>query len=130
MAKDKYDIGYGKPPKKTRFKPGQSGNPRGRPKESKNTISILKKELDERISLREGDKQLVITKRQAMLRHLINKAVQGDTRAMFFVYQQMVSTDISDSEKEEVVKNISEEDSKILIRFLKENTNNDKKKNK
>ena len=36
MADDKdkrdYEIGYGKPPKQTRFKPGQSGNPRGRPK--------------------------------------------------------------------------------------------------
>lgn len=128
MSKGKYEVGYGKTPKETRFKPGHSGNPRGRPKQSKNTISILKKELDERVSLREGDKQIILTKRQAMLRHLINKAVQGDTRAMFFVYQQMVSTDISDSEKEEVVKNISEEDSKILIRFLKENTNNDKNK--
>ncbi len=42
-----YDVGYRKPPKHTRFKPGQSGNPRGRPKGTKNLKTDLIEELGE-----------------------------------------------------------------------------------
>ena len=42
-----YAVGYGKPPRHSRFEPGQSGNPRGRPPGSKNLSSLLKKALDE-----------------------------------------------------------------------------------
>lgn len=133
MSKDKYEVGYGKTPKETRFKPGQSGNPRGRPKHSKNTATILAEELNERISLREGSKQVIITKKQAMVKQLMNKAVQGELRALFFVFQLMQNADATEAEKEKMIENISEEDSKILMRFLKENTKNvktSKKKNR
>lgn len=121
MAKDKYDVGYGKPPKKTRFKPGQSGNPRGRPKHSKNTVMLLTEELSERISLREGGKQVVLTKKQAMIKQLMNKALQGDLRALFFIFQQMLNADLSEADKEAFNDDLSEEDNEILMRFLEEN---------
>ncbi len=133
MSKDEYEVGYGKTPKETRFKPGQSGNPRGRPKHSKNTATLLAEELNERISLREGSKQVIITKKQAMVKQLMNKAVQGELRALFFVFQLMQNADATEAEKEKMIENISEEDSKILMRFLKENTKNvktNKKKNR
>lgn len=133
MSKDEYEVGYGKTPKETRFKPGQSGNPRGRPKHSKNTATLLAEELNERISLREGSKQVIITKKQAMVKQLMNKAVQGELRALFFVFQLMQNADATEAEKEKMIENISEEDSKILMRFLKENTKNvktSKKKNR
>lgn len=38
---DEYKTGYGKPPKKSQFKPGHSGNPKGRPKGSRNTATIM-----------------------------------------------------------------------------------------
>ena len=44
-----YEVGYGKPPKHTRFQPGQSGNPRGRPKGTKNLKTDLEEELSERV---------------------------------------------------------------------------------
>ena len=39
---DEYEVGYGKPPKDSQFKKGESGNKRGRPKGVKN----LKTEVD------------------------------------------------------------------------------------
>ena len=50
----KYDIGYGMPPKSTRFKKGQSGNPAGRKKGSRNLATIVRRELEEEITIREG----------------------------------------------------------------------------
>ena len=53
MSRD-YEIGYGKPPKKHQFKPGQSGNRKGRPKGTKNTATLLREILDRKIELRTG----------------------------------------------------------------------------
>jgi hypothetical protein len=130
MANEEYEIGYGKPPEKTRFKPGQSGNPRGRPKYSKNASTLLSEELSERISLREGGKQIVLTKKQAMIKQLMNKALQGDMRALFFIYQQTMNTDINEATKETLTDDLSEEDNTILMRFLEENTKHVNGKNK
>ena len=54
MSDKSYDVGFGKPPKNSRFKPGQSGNPKGRPKGAKGLRTELKEELSERISVTEG----------------------------------------------------------------------------
>ena len=122
QLEDEYKVGYGKPPKETRFKPGQSGNPKGRPKNSKNTFELLQKEVDKQIILKEGGKEVKLTKKQAMLRHLINKAVQGDTRSMFFLFNQLLSLDVKEEEKIKLVEDISETDKEILMNFLKTST--------
>src|SRR5262249_2514390 len=46
-----YAVGYGNPPQATQFKPGQSGNPGGRPKGSKNFASLIESELNKRIDI-------------------------------------------------------------------------------
>ena len=51
---DEYEVGYSKPPKHSRFKPGQSGNPKGRAKGTPNLKTDLSQELAERIRVREG----------------------------------------------------------------------------
>lgn len=51
MANDdsQYEVGYGKPPKHGQFAPGTSGNPKGRPRGSKNFASIVLKESQQRV---------------------------------------------------------------------------------
>jgi hypothetical protein len=86
------DVGYGKPPKHTRFKPGQSGNPSGRPAGSKNRVAALARELDDLeatileeanrdVKLREGDREITIPMKRAILRSAMNNAVKGSARA-------------------------------------------------
>jgi hypothetical protein len=76
-----YDVGYAKPPKHSRFQPGQSGNSKGRPKGTRNLSSDLKDELGERIRVREGDQEKSISKQRALVKALVAKALKGDTRA-------------------------------------------------
>jgi hypothetical protein len=73
-------VGYGNPPAHTRFKPGQSGNPSGRPKGSQNFKTLFNKILNEEVSLREGSDVKKISKAEAVLRGVVVGALRGDTR--------------------------------------------------
>ena len=77
-----YRVGYGKPPKTTRFKKGKSGNPRGRPKGSLNLATDLTAELGEHITVREDGRPRKVSKQRALIKSLMAKALQGDIRAM------------------------------------------------
>lgn len=77
-----YDTGYGKPPRHSQFKPGQSGNPRGRPKGTKNLKTDLKEELREIVALREGDRVVRCSKQRAIVKRLTNEGAKGDMRAI------------------------------------------------
>jgi hypothetical protein len=76
-----YKVGYGKPPKRTQFKKGKSGNPRGRPKGSLNLSTDLAAELSEQITLREDGRSRRVSKQRALIKSLLAKALQGDVRA-------------------------------------------------
>src|SRR5262245_29021911 len=52
----KYEVGYARPPLHSRFKRGQSGNPKGRPRGSRSVASVLHRILNEKVPAREGDK--------------------------------------------------------------------------
>ena len=76
-----YVVGYGKPPKATRFRKGQSGNPRGRPKGARGLRSLLEQALAQEITVSEGGRTTRISKRKALILSLITKALKGDMRA-------------------------------------------------
>jgi hypothetical protein len=77
-----YQVGYGKPPRHTRFKRGQSGNPRGRPRESKNLPTLLTEALNERVIVAENEGRRKITKREAIITQLVNRSAKADLRAI------------------------------------------------
>jgi hypothetical protein len=76
-----YVIGYRRPPKSTQFKPGNSGNPKGRPKGSKNFITLLEKELDQPVIVNENGRKKKLSRRQAMAKRIVADALQGDRKA-------------------------------------------------
>src|SRR6516165_9963053 len=76
-----YEVGYRKPPRHSRFKKGQSGNPRGRPSGSKNLSTLLSEALNEPVVVTENGKRRKISKRQAIITQLVNQSAKGDWRA-------------------------------------------------
>ena len=74
--------GYCSPPESTRFKEGVSGNPKGRPKGSLNMITALTKALREKVVINENGRRKTVTKFDAALKQLVNKAAGGDLRAV------------------------------------------------
>ena len=83
------DVGYGKPPKATQYRPGQSGNPKGRPKGSINLrkaiLEALVKEGNAFVTITENGEVLRLTKYELAAKQLMNKAAAGDTRSLAFV---------------------------------------------
>ncbi|MFT3731774.1 MAG: DUF5681 domain-containing protein [Hyphomicrobium sp.] len=81
MRKPTYTVGYGKPPKYSRFKPGQSGNPKGRPKGAREFSVELAEEMKQMISVTEGGRTRKVSKQRAMIKALFAKALRGDCKA-------------------------------------------------
>ncbi|HLM82210.1 MAG TPA: DUF5681 domain-containing protein [Terriglobales bacterium] len=77
-----YEVGYGKPPKVSQFKKGESGNPRGRAKHTRNLKTDLTRILGQKISVREGDRKFKVSGQEGVLMSLMAKSLKGDTKAI------------------------------------------------
>ncbi len=87
-----YAVGYGKPPVQSRFKPGQSGNPRGRPRGTRNLKTDLVEELSETLMVTENGRPRRISKQRAMVKALTARALKGDTRAAGLLVEMIAKT--------------------------------------
>jgi len=75
-------VGYRRPPKNSRFKKGISGNPKGWPKGSLNLAATFARALRERVVINEHGQRKTVTKLEAALKQLVNKAASGELRAL------------------------------------------------
>lgn len=117
FRKRDYEVGKGKPPKDRRFAKGKSGNPKGRPKGSKNFGTELEDVLNAKVAVTEDGFKKRVTSRKATLMRLREKALKGDVRAMdrYLGFAQQHAAD-KEAATTETKLNSSEED--ILQRFL------------
>ena len=101
-AQADYEIGYAKPPVATRFKPGQSGNPKGRPKGAKNRQhkwyeerlkEIVLEEAYREVRVRDGDRQVSVPVAQAVVRALAVNAAKGQHRAQRLFSELLAATE-------------------------------------
>ena len=76
-----YGVGYCSPPLSSRFRPGVSGNPRGRPKGVKSLAAVVAATLGERIAVTENGHRKRITKLEAAVKQLVNRAASGERDA-------------------------------------------------
>lgn len=76
-----YDVGYGKPPVSTRFRPGQSGNPKGRSTGSRSFGQIVRDAVNEKVTVRTARGERKMSKIEAIVHTNTNKAMQGDPKA-------------------------------------------------
>jgi hypothetical protein len=85
MAKtqnEDYTVGYRRPPKGHQFRPGQSGNPSGRPKGARNLRTALIEELSELVTVADGNTTIEVSKARAVIKTLLRLAIAGDARAI------------------------------------------------
>jgi len=115
---DGYRVGYGKPPRESQFKKGQSGNSRGRRKGSKNSGTLLTNELDEVLSIKEGGRSKVITKRAAIYKHMVNKAVSGDIRAIRLILEGVEKLEMQYPERFAADAELERQRQKKLIKAM------------
>jgi hypothetical protein len=91
-------MGFGKPPVRTRFKKGRSGNPKGRPRKKPDLYSELTKVLRENVTITVEGQQKQVTVQQALLLRLRDQALRGELWAGKLL--QKVVTALPESESE------------------------------
>lgn len=106
-TKKDYVVGYGRPPEKSKFRKGESGNKSGRPKLKKDFKTDLQEELEEIISIRDRGKSKSVTAQRAALKRLMVNALNGNMPALKLLLT-LITTVIP--QKEEVVEELTEED--------------------
>jgi len=112
-----YDVGFGKPPKPSQFRKGFSGNPKGRPKGRRNLATVLARTLQERVVINENGVRRTVTKLEAAVKQLVNRAASGDLGAM-----RQLSALARSAEDEQVAsptRQLDQNDQKVMENVLK-----------
>ena len=109
-----YDIGFGKPPAATRFKRGQSGNPKGRPKGKRNAATVIMRALQAKVVINENGRRREVTKFEAAVTQVANKAAGGDLRALNLVTALMRSAEESVQQEAVTTTRLQDVDQRVL----------------
>ncbi len=112
-------VGYCRPPRRTQFQPGRSGNPKGRPKGSRSVGDILHDIMSQRISVNENGKSRRVAAIEVLLLRLRNNALGSNDKAIKLLLALMDRYDGS-SEKGVSIEDLRAEDQAILAHYARE----------
>ena len=118
-GRDRYSIGYGKPPAATRFSKGQSGNPTGRPRGTRNLATLLGQALNERVVYSENGRRRSITKLQATVKQLVNRAATGDPKFLHPLLTLVQLVECQDPVQAPEAELLTESDRKLIEGMLR-----------
>lgn len=120
MAHKEFKTGYGKPPKHSQYKPGQSGNPKGRPKKvPKSAVEMIGGELYKMVKVKEGDKVKSMAKIEAVTKKLVQDAMAGKPAAVKLILD-INEKFLAKQEAEPMVVGWTETSEKLLQEIKKE----------
>jgi len=112
-----YEVGYGKPPRHTRFQKGRSGNPAGRPRGKKNLATLLSDALDQKIIVVENGRRKKISKREAIVTQLVNKSASADLKATQIVLAMLRDVETRADSGGADIESLTEADRQIIQRI-------------
>jgi uncharacterized protein DUF5681 len=112
-------VGYGRPPEHTRFRKGQSGNPKGRPKGTIDVATVLKKSLLEKTVIVENGRHKTVTKLEAALKQLVNLATTGELRAIQLLSALARSVEEPPDQQSGQQAELGDADQKVLDNILR-----------
>lgn len=117
---DEEPTGYGNPPRNRRFPPGVSGNPKGRPKGSKNVKTILRRLLDAEIPVTQRGVETSKSTREVLIQRMIEKAARGDRKAIEFILNLDMKLDAIEELREasDRTRALDPEDRDLVLAYL------------
>ena len=119
-VKRDYEVGYGRPPEHSRFKPGKSGNTKGRPKGRRNVRTVVEDVLSQRITIREGDRTRSLSKLDGVVLTVVNKALHGDVKMLPPLISLLRSVGLINEVTEPTsTEPVTANDSEIIADFLR-----------
>ena len=123
---DPGSVGYGRPPLHSRFKPGRTGNPKGRAKQSRNLRTIVQQVLHENMPIREGGRMRRMSAIEALVRTFLARSFKGDPKAVASLMVIMKQSGYGPDRDEPTVDVLSVADQQaILADFLTRNLSSD-----
>jgi len=114
-SKGTYEVGYGRPPALTQFKPGQSGNPRGRPKGSKNVASLATRVFSRPITVTQDGRTRKVTVAEAIFIKIASRALSGDTSSQRLVTHLLQA---AEAEAPQITTLFETNDDRALLRSV------------
>ena len=112
-------VGYGRPPRSTRFRPGVSGNPAGRPRRGPTIDDFVRKLLDGPTKINNDGRTVSVSGREAVAFAYFRGALKGDRDAL----KKVSEVDRQDDREQATEDVLSDEDSEIVEAFAKQQSN-------